>query len=145
MDASGKLFDTVIGHIEPYKRPDWDGVAYLNFANVEDLTSLLSSARVVNKIIPEELVIFRDLAPFLARQYIFIPADLGADSIVLIRTHVCPQALDRNDFQSYWLHYISKEVMQQSATNKFVKRYVQLHNIGPTKKVSRSSIKQLPV
>lgn len=131
LDAAGNLFDTVIGHIEPYRRPEWDGVAYLNFANLDDLNRLLASDRVRQKILPEDRAIFRDLAPFLARQYILLPSKAGADAVILVRSHIRRGDRDRSDFQTRWLRDHSKAVLNQPATQQLVKRYVQLHNIGP--------------
>lgn len=56
-DARGKLWPTVIGHIEPYRRPRWDGIAYLNFASAEDIAAVLGNERVRRKILPEDLTI----------------------------------------------------------------------------------------
>lgn len=131
LDARGQLFDTVIGHIESYRRPQWDGVAYLSFANLDELGTVLGSERVHRKILPEDRAIFRDLAPVLARQHIVIPNTAGDDSIVLVKTHRRHDELDRETFQRRWLHEHANLVIKQPDVRRLVKRYVQLHAIGP--------------
>lgn len=131
LNSEGQLLDTIVGHVEPYRRPQWDGVAYLNFANTDDLGAVLGSQRVRTKILPEDQAIFRDLAPILARQYIIIPNVAANDSIVLVKTHVRRDGLDRETFQRQWLNDLSNLVVEQPETGRLVKRYVQLHNIGP--------------
>ena len=131
LDADGRLFDTIDGHVEPYRRPQWDGVAYLNFAGIDDLGAVLGAERVRRKILPEDQAIFRDLAPVLSRQFIIMPNTAGDDSIVLIKTHIRRDDLDRETFQRHWLHDHADLVVGQADTQRLVKRYVQLHNIGP--------------
>lgn len=133
LDDRGQLFDTIIGHVEPYRRPAWDGVAYLNFASLGDLGAMLGSDRVRRKILPEDQAIFRDLAPVLARQFVIIPNPDGNDAITLVKTHVRREDMDRDTFQRLWLKEHAAVVLRQPETSRFVKRYVQLHNIGPAK------------
>ncbi|OLP54395.1 hypothetical protein BJF92_19345 [Rhizobium rhizosphaerae] len=131
LDSRGQLFDTIIGHVQPYRRPQWDGVAYLNFASLDDLAAVLGSERVRRKILPEDQAIFRDLAPLLACQFIILPNTAGNDAITLVKTHVQRDGLDRQAFQRLWLHEHAKVVLRQPDTSRLVRRYVQLHNIGP--------------
>ncbi|CAI9404948.1 hypothetical protein ANOBCDAF_01134 [Pleomorphomonas sp. T1.2MG-36] len=131
LDADGRLFETIVGHVEPYRRPQWDGVAYLNFADIDDLGAVLGAERVRRKILPEDQAIFRDLGPVLARQFIIVPNTAGDDAIVLIKTHIRRDDLDRETFQRRWLHDHAELVVGQADTQRLVKRYVQLHNIGP--------------
>lgn len=131
LDSRGQLFDTIIGHVEPYCRPQWDGVAYLNFASLDDLGAVLGSERVRRKILPEDQAIFRDLAPVLARQFVILPNTAGNDAITLVKTHVRRDGLDRETFQRLWLNDHAKFVMCQPDTDRLVRRYIQLHNIGP--------------
>lgn len=131
LDADGGLFDTIIGHVDPYRRPRWDGAAYLNFANLEDLVAVLGSERFRRKIMPEDRTIFRDLAPVLTRQFILLANAVGNEGIVLVKTHVRRDELDREAFQRRWLADHSEVVLKQEETQGLVRRYVQLHNIGP--------------
>ncbi len=132
VDADGRLFPTIIGHIEPYHRPRWDGVAYLGFAGLDDIATVLGTERVRTKILPEDRTIFRDLAPVLARQFIILPSATGNDAVALVKTHARRLDLDQSAFQRRWLHEHAELVMKQADTKRLVRRYVQLHNIGPT-------------
>lgn len=133
LDDRGQLFNTIIGHVEPYSRPAWDGVAYLNFASLDDLGAMLGSERVRRKILPEDQAIFRDLAPVLARQFIILPNPAGNDAITLVKTHVRREGIDRETFQRLWLSDHATVVSRQPDTSRWVRRYVQLHNIGPVR------------
>lgn len=131
VDADGKLFPTIIGHVEPYRRPRWDGVAYLVFETANDIGAVLASERVRTKILPEDQAIFRDIAPVLSRQFVILASEAGRDAITLVRTHVRKHGLDRAGFQERWLHAHADLVLAQPDTQRLAKRYVQLHNIGP--------------
>ena len=130
VDPQGKLWPTVIGHVEPYRRPRWDGIAYLNFAGPEDIAVVLGNARVRQKILPEDRAIFRDIAPVLSRQYVIVPSLKGNEAVTLVKLHVRGPAVGREAFQRWWLHEHAPLAAAQSG--RWVKRYVQLHNIGPT-------------
>jgi len=132
VDADGRLFPTIIGHVERYLRPRWDGVAYLGFAGLDDIAAVLGTERVRTKILPEDRTIFRDLAPVLAQQFIIMPSATGNDAVALVKTHLRRVDLDRSAFQRRWLQEHSRLVMAQAETKRLVRRYVQLHNIGPT-------------
>lgn len=131
-DQYGKLWPTVVGHIKPYRRPMWDGVAYLNFKDASDIGTVLGNERVRDKILPEDKAIFRDIAPLLATQYIIIPDTEGNEPITLVMTHKRKKDISRDEFQKWWLGTFSKEVESRNKQKKLIKRYVQLHNIGPT-------------
>ncbi|MGO4713456.1 EthD domain-containing protein [Bradyrhizobium sp. 2TAF24] len=131
LDADGRLFADVIGHLPPYRRPAWDGAAYLVFASVDDIGTVLGSERVRTKILPEDRTLFREIAPLLARQYVILPSAGGRDAITVIRTHVRRADLDRATFQTRWLHDHADRVLAQPDTQRLVRRYVQLHNIAP--------------
>jgi len=130
VDAQGKLWPTVIGHVEPYRRPRWDGIAYLNFAGPEDIALVLGNARVREKILPEDQAIFRDIAPILSRQYLIVPSFTGNEAVTLVKLHVRGSAVGREAFQRWWLHEHAPLAAAQS--KGWASRYVQLHNIGPT-------------
>jgi hypothetical protein len=132
LDQNGKLFPAVVGHVEPYKRPQWDGVAYLNFATAEDIRAVLGTERVQKKISPEDHALFRDVAPMLARQFIVKPSATSNDPILLVRIHVRKPELDRDAFQSRWLVEHSAVVLAAGGKAGLIRRYVQLHNIGAT-------------
>jgi hypothetical protein len=132
VDVQGKLLPTVIGHVEPYRRPCWDGIAYLNFDNPEDIAVVLGNDRVRSKILPEDLAIFRDIAPVLARQYVIVPSATGNEAVTLVKLHQRASTTSREAFQHWWLHDHAHLVTAQEETQRRVRRYVQLHNIGPT-------------
>lgn len=130
-DVDGKLWPTAIGHIERYRRPRWDGVAYLNFACLEDIGTVFANDRIRTKILPEDQAMFRDIAPVLARQHVVIPSASGKDPVTLIKLHVRRKEESRESFQKWWRGEHANFVNQQSGAHETIKRYVQLHNIGP--------------
>lgn len=132
-DEQSRLFPTVIGHVPEYRRPTWDGIAYLNFTSSGEIGKVFGD-KFKTKIIPEDLVLFRQVASVLSRQYIRIPSLTGRDPITLVMTHVRRSGLSREEFQAQWLGKQARLVMSQPATRKLVRRYVQLQNIGPTEK-----------
>jgi len=132
LDGDGRLFPTIIGHVEPYRRPRWDGVAYLGFASLDGVVAVLATERIRSKILPEDQTIFRDIAPVLAREFVILPSQTGNDAVALLKTHVRRPDLDRFAFQRRWLHEHAELVLAQADTKRLVRRYVQLHNVGPT-------------
>jgi hypothetical protein len=129
VDAEGKLYPTVIGHVGPYRRPQSDGIAYLAFETVDDIGVVLGSERVRTKILPEDRAIFREIAPLLSRQYVLMPGT-GRDAIALVQIHIRRPDLDRAEFQRRWLNEHADLVLAQEETRRLATRYVQLHNIG---------------
>jgi hypothetical protein len=130
-DANGKLWPTVIGHIEAYRRPRWDGVAYLNFATPDDIGVVFANERVRTKILPEDKAMFRDIAPVLARQHIIVPSATGNEAVTLVKLHVRRREVSREAFQRWWFNEHAPVVGRLAQRGNFVRRYVQLHNIGP--------------
>lgn len=131
VDANGKLFDTVIGHIPEYRRPQWDGIAYLGFENVAGLQAVFSQPEIAAKVLPEDQAIFRELCPVLARQHIIVPSETQRESFLLVKVARRNASLSRADFHDAWLNRYAPRVLEQAATSRYVKRYVQLHNVGP--------------
>ncbi|MFJ4373909.1 EthD domain-containing protein [Pseudomonas japonica] len=131
LDADGRLFDTVIGHVPEHERPEWDGIAYLGFANTDALQVTFGHEEITRAILPEDQVIFRELCPILCRQHIVIPNPTSRESILLISLVRRAPALGREQFQQRWLHDYAPRLLAQPATQRLVRRYVQLHNIGP--------------
>ncbi|MCU1733761.1 MULTISPECIES: EthD domain-containing protein [unclassified Pseudomonas] len=131
LDNDGRLFDSVIGRVPPYARPDWDGIAYLGFANTDALQVTFGHEEISRAILPEDQVIFRELCPILCRQHILIPSATSRESILLISLIRRNRALSRDQFQRRWLQEYAPRLLEQPATQRLVRRYVQLHNIGP--------------
>lgn len=133
VDEHGKLWPTILGHIEPYRRPRWDGVAYLGFASTDDIGAVFANERVRTKILPEDLTMFRDIAPVLARQHVILPSESGNEAVTLVKLHVRKKKETRESFQKWWLDDHSNHVIAQCQSSPLVKRYAQLHNIGGLK------------
>jgi hypothetical protein len=129
VDLDDRLWPTVIGYVAPYARPQWDGIAYLAFGSEEDIAPVLGSARFREKILPEDRVLFRDIAPILTRQYLIVPSSQGNEPVTLVKLHVRAAHIDRAAFQQWWLHEHASLV--KGAAGERVRRYAQLHNIGP--------------
>ncbi|MGF6985263.1 hypothetical protein QFZ99_004740 [Paraburkholderia atlantica] len=132
VDSHGALWPTIIGHVAPYKRPSWDGVAFLNFATPDDIPLVLANERIRTKIIPEDRAMFRDLAPVLARQHVIIPSPNGTEAVILVKLHRRRTDASRAEFQRWWREEHAALVSEQARFDSRVKRYVQLHNVGPT-------------
>lgn len=130
VDAHGKLWPTIVGHVPPYVRPAWDGAAYLHFARLEDMAVVFGNDRVQLKIAPEDRAIFRNIAPLPARQYIVVPSTSGNEPITLVKLHVRAHHTTRAAFQAWWLREHAPVVAGH--TGGLVRRYVQLHSLGPT-------------
>lgn len=130
VDEHGKLWPTIVGHVPPYHRPSWDGVAYLHFARLEDMGVVFGNERVRNKIAPEDHAMFRNIAPIPAKQYIVLPSTSDNEPITLVKLHIRKAGTTRAQFQHWWLHEHAPTFMQH--TGGLVRRYVQLHSIGPT-------------
>lgn len=128
-DAKGKLYPGVIGHIPEYKRPRWDGIAYLNFHSADDIGKVFGE-KFQTKILPEDHMLFRQVAPVLSKQYIRIASKDSRDPVILVFTHARRADLTREQFQEDWLGRHQKLVMAQPSTKALVSRYVQLQNIG---------------
>ncbi|WP_304991534.1 EthD domain-containing protein [Burkholderia plantarii] len=133
LDANGQLFDTVIGHIPDYHRPQWDGIAYLGFENLTGLQTVFGQPEIATKILPEDQAIFRELCPILARQHILVPSPTQRDSFLLVKVARRRASLSREAFHDAWLNQYAPRVLAQPATNHYVRRFVQLHNIGPVR------------
>lgn len=132
VDKHAELFDTVIGHIEPYRRPQWDGIAYLTFESFNSLKSVLGKDKVRTKIFPEDQAIFRELTPVITSEYVILPSVTQRDPIILVKTHVCHSGINRKEFLEKWLNHHASLVLSKPSTHLYVKRYAQLHNVGPT-------------
>ncbi|MBR1221324.1 EthD domain-containing protein [Bradyrhizobium sp. U87765 SZCCT0131] len=131
LDADGRLHTSVIGQLPPYRRPAWDGAAYLVFAERDDVAAVLGSARVRRAIMPEDRVMFREIAPLLARQHVVLPGPDGRDAVTMIRTHTRRAGVDRHAVQDHWRGAHADLVLAQPDTRRLLRSYVQLHNIGP--------------
>jgi hypothetical protein len=130
VDSNGMLYGDVVGRVPAYARPRWDGAAYLNFDTESDFRFFFSSDRIANKIWLEDRLIFRDMASMLSRQFIILPSRTCNEAVVMVRIHIRTADIDRAVFQHRWLNEHAALVTEQMDTQRLVKRYVQLHNIG---------------
>lgn len=108
-------------------------MAYLQFQDIPGLAATFSSKKFQTKIVPEDFAIFRAVAPLLARQYIVKASETGRDAVSIVYAHVRADGQSREKFQTWWLNEQADLVLGDPATRKYVKSYVQLHNIGPVK------------
>ena len=131
VDADGKLWPTILDHVEAYRRPRWDGIAYLGFEHVDDIATVFANERVRTKIVPEDVAMFRDIAPILARQHIVIPVGTSNEAVTLVKLHVRRAQDSRAAFQQWWLDVHAGLYKTTAEGSSYVKRYVQLHNVGP--------------
>ncbi|GLI09148.1 hypothetical protein YDYSG_51800 [Paenibacillus tyrfis] len=106
-------------------------MAYLAFNTPDDLKAVFSQEKLRTKIVPEDQAIFRELAPVIATEHIILPSATQRDPILLVKIHRRQEGMSREEFQERWLRKHASLVLAKPATHKYVKRYVQLHNMGP--------------
>lgn len=131
VDSDGKLFADVADRIPDYKRPQYDGFAYMAFNTLADLTVSFGQGKFPKYIVPEEHVMFRSVPHMIAAEYIVIPNRGPREAIMLINIHRVKDGVTRDDWQAHWLTDHADLVLRQASTHRFVTRYAQLHNIGP--------------
>lgn len=129
-DDLGNLHSSVIGRVSPYKRPNWDGAAYLCFSDHDGLLAMLRSERIIEKIRPEDRVMFRDLGSILSKQFVAKPSSYRSDAVTLVKTHIRVTNRSREEFQQDWLSEHRRLLERECEGYDLVRRYVQLHNIG---------------
>ena len=132
--ADGKLPADPEKHVPPYVRPRWDGLAYITYAEQDDIERTLSQEKFAERIIADEQVAFRMVTREITREYILIPSARHRDPISLVKIHMRAPALSREDFQRRRLDEHAPLVMAQPATTELVRRYAVLLNIGSTQK-----------
>jgi hypothetical protein len=133
VDAHGRLHSRIIGRIPAYKRPTYDGFAYMAFKSLEHLTLSFGSGKFPAKIVPEEQVMFRSVPHMIAREHILIASPHHREAVSVIKVHRRNPARSREEFQKRWLHAHAALVLSKPASHQYLRRYVQLHNIGPAK------------
>ncbi|RRV10505.1 hypothetical protein EGJ27_02465 [Pseudomonas sp. v388] len=131
LDQLGTLWSSATVPKGTRQRPHWDGASYLTFSAVDDIPVVFGAGRTRQRVLADDQSIFQDLAPILAREYIIIPSSTANETIVLVKLHVRSLALDRVTFHHRWLNEHGDVI--RSNANSLIKRYVQLHNVGPTK------------
>jgi hypothetical protein len=134
IDADGKLPSDPHKHVPALQRPRWDGLAYITYAEQEDIEATLKQDKYAKRIVADEQVAFRMVTREITREYILIPSARHRDAISMVRIHMRSKELSREQFQQRLLHEHAQLVLGNPATREFVRRYAQLHNIGATQK-----------
>ena len=130
--ADGRLPADPEARVPAYRRPRWDGLAYIAYAEEGDIERTLQQEKFAERIIADEQTAFRMVTREITREFILIPSARHRDPISLVKIHMRQPGLTREDFQRRLLGEHAALVMAQSATHAFVRRYVQLHTIGST-------------
>jgi len=120
--------------VPPFRRPRWDGFAYIAYAEQADIEKTLGQEKFGQRIVADEQVAFRMVTREITREYILIPSARHRDPISLVKIHVRRPDLSREEFQRRMLAEHAPRVLAQAATQGLVRRYAQLHNIGSTQK-----------
>lgn len=132
VDASGKLVDDPSARVPAYRRPSWDGLAYIVYGAEEDIEATLGQGQYAKRIIADEQVAFRMVTREVAREYIVIPSARHRDPVSLVKIHRRRPDLSREAFQERWLRQHADLVAGKAATAEYVRRYAQLHPFGST-------------
>jgi len=130
----GKLPSDPEKRVPAYRRPRWDGFAYIAYAEEADIERTLGQDKFGKRIVADEQVAFRMVTREITREYILIPSARHRDPVSLVMIHMRAPTLSREVFQHRLLHEHASLVQAQPATREFVRRYAQLHNIGSTQK-----------
>lgn len=130
--ADERLIPDPAAHVPAYRRPVWDGLAYIAYRSEEDVTQTLSQEQYAQRIIADERTVFRKVSRQLAREYILIPSARHRDPFSLVKIHYRQRELTRETFQQRWLHEHADVVLASAATQEYVRRYAQLHTFAVT-------------
>ncbi|MEM6049947.1 EthD domain-containing protein [Erwinia sp. P7711] len=132
VDAGGRLVANPAAQVPPYRRPSWDGFAYIAYQSEEDVEQTLAQEQYAKRIVADEQTVFRKVTRQLAREYIIIPSIRHRDPFSLVKIHYRQDSLSREDFQRQWLHEHADLVVSKAATREYVRRYAQLHSFKMT-------------
>lgn len=132
VDDDGRLPSDPWKRVPEFKRPRWDGLAYIAYADEDDIEATLGQEKFAKRIIADEQTAFRMVTREITREHILIPSERHRDPISLVKIHMRRPELSRDAFQARLLHDHADLVMAQGATKELVRRYAQLHNIGST-------------
>lgn len=132
VDESGRLPSDPEKRVPDFRRPMWDGLAYIVYRDEADIERTLGQEKFSERIIADEQTAFRKVTRGIAREFILIPSERHRDPISLVKIHVRRTELSREEFQRRLLDEHAPLVLAQGATSEFVRRYAQLHTIGTT-------------
>jgi hypothetical protein len=132
--GDGRLPSDPEKHVPAYRRPRWDGFAYIAYAEEADIERTLSQEKFDKRIVADEQVAFRMVTREITREYILIPSARHRDPVSLVMIHMRAPSMSREVFQQRLLGEHARLVLGQQATRDLVRRYAQLLNIGSTQK-----------
>jgi len=132
VDDNGRLPSDPWKRVPEFNRPRWDGLAYIAYADEEDIAATLGQEKFAKRIIADEQTAFRMVTREITREHIIIPSARHRDPVSLVKIHMRRPELSREAFQERLLHVHADCVLAQRATDELVRRYAQLHNIGST-------------
>jgi hypothetical protein len=132
VEADGKLVSDPYARVPAYRRPRFDGFAYIAYAAEADINRVLKQPQYDKRIIADEQTAFRLVTREITREYILLPSPQHRDPLSLVKIHYRRPELSREEFQARLLDHHAALVIAQPATHAYVRRYAQLHNIGST-------------
>ena len=132
VEAEGRLVSDPAARVPAYRRPSFDGFAYIAYAETDDIAAVLGQEQYAARIVADERTAFRMVTRAVAREYILIPSARHRDPVSLVKIHRRRAHLSRTAFQEAWLGAQADLVCAQEATAQYVRRYAQLHPFGST-------------
>jgi hypothetical protein len=132
VDESGRLPSDPEKRVPEFRRPRWDGLAYIAYAEQDDIARTLGQEKFAERIIADEQTAFRMVTREITREIILMPSKRHRDAFSLVKIHMRRTELNRDELQRRLLNDHADLVLAQGATKEFVRRYAQLHNIGST-------------
>ena len=130
VDEAGRIVRDPAKRVPRYRRPRWDGFAYIAYQDNADIQRTLGQDKYARRIIADEQTAFRMVTREITREYIIIPSTRHREPISLVKIHKRRHGLTREDFQKHWLREHADLVLSKAATHTYVQRYAQLHTIG---------------
>jgi hypothetical protein len=134
VDEGGRLPSDPWKRVPPFERPRWDGLAYIAYAEQDDIERVLGQEKFAKRIIADEQTAFRMVTREIAEEFVLIPSERHRDPISLVKIYMRRPELSREAFRQRLLNDHADLVLAQPATGEFVRRYAQLHHIGSTQK-----------
>ncbi|MYS24159.1 EthD domain-containing protein [Streptomyces sp. DvalAA-14] len=131
-DGSGRLLGDPAAHVPGYRRPRWDGLAYITYRTPDDVTTTLDQEKFARRVVADERTVFRKVARGLAQEHILLPSRLRREAVSLVHILQRRPELPRQEFQRRWLTEHATVILSQPATHTYVRRYAQLHTVGTT-------------
>ncbi len=132
IDDDGRLPSDPHKRVPAYQRPRWDGLAYITYAQRDDIETTLKQEKFAERVIADERVAFRMVTREILRETILIPSARHRDAFSLVKIHMRLEGLPVGEFQRRLLEEHAPRVMADPAMREYVRRYAQLHNIGST-------------